>query len=39
MRIGEDHGLGRQRLHMGRLGLRIAPQHAVPVIHVVDRNE
>ncbi|MDB2499710.1 hypothetical protein N9X40_02530 [bacterium] len=39
MRIGKQHSLGRQFLHMGRLGVEIALQHAVPVIHIIDRDE
>ena len=36
MGIGKDHSPGRQLFHMRRLGLRVATQHTVPVIHIID---
>ena len=39
MRILEDHAFGSQPIHVRRPGLRIALQHAIPVIQIIDGNE
>ena len=39
MCVGEDHSFGSQRLHVRRLGLGIALQHASPVIQIIDGDE
>ena len=39
MGIGKDHPFGSQPVQMRRPGLRVALQHAGPVIQIVDRDE
>ena len=39
MGIGKQHPLGRQSVHLWRLGLRVAFQHVRPVIQVIDGDE
>ena len=39
MRIGEKHAFRSQLVHVGRPGLRIALEHARPVIQIIDRDE
>ena len=39
MGIRKQHALGRQPVHLWRLGLRVAFQHVRPVIQVIDGDE
>jgi len=39
MRIGKEHPFGSQPIHLRRPGLRIALQHACPVIEIIDGDE
>jgi hypothetical protein len=39
MRIRKDHSSGSQLVHMRRLGLRVALQHARPVIQIIDSDK
>ena len=39
MRIPEDHPFGGQPVHVRSQSLRIALQHARPVIEIIDRDE
>jgi len=39
MRICENHPIGGQLIHVGRFGLRVALQHASPVIEIIDGDE
>ena len=39
MRIGENYPLGSQLIHVRRSGLRVALQHAGPVVEIIDGDE
>ena len=39
MGIRKNHSLGRQPVHVRRQGLRVALQHAGPVIQIIDGDE
>ena len=39
MGIGKNHPLGSQFIHVRRPGLRVALQHARPVIQIIDGDE
>ena len=39
MRVRENHPLGSQLFHVRRFGLGIAPQHAGPVVEIIDGDE
>ena len=39
MRVFEDHPFGSQPVHVRRPGLRIALEHAGPVIQIIDGDE
>ena len=39
MRILEEHAFGSQLLHVRCFGLRVALQHASPVIQIIDGDE
>ena len=39
MRVFEDHAFGGQPVHVRRQGLRIALQHASPIIEIIDGDE
>ncbi len=39
MRIGKDHPFGSQPVHVRRPGLKVALQHASPVVEIIDGDE